>query len=93
MSLKDVLRLFSLETLDTRFFVPATTPVKEALEDAALDPAKPLPVQNGRTKGKGSEGNIQPSRWNTPEFYFYYFVHIVCVPLMFKAVYDVSKGL
>lgn len=86
---KDLTRLFSLETLDTRFIIPATAPPREALEAAALDPANPLPVQDDR---KASTDHVQPSKWNTSEFYFYYLVILVCVPLMFKAVIDVSKG-
>jgi hypothetical protein len=92
MSFHDLRQLFALETLDTRFFVPANTPPKEALEDAALDPARPLPVQNGRTKGRGQEENVQPSRWRTPEYYFYCVFIAVAVSLMSKTVFDVSKG-
>lgn len=31
-----------------------------------------------------------PSKWATPEFFLYYVVFVVAVPLMFKSVYDVS---
>jgi protein-cysteine N-palmitoyltransferase HHAT len=92
MSLHDLRKLFSLETLDTRFVVPATASPKEALEQAALDPANPLPVQSGGFKSKDSIDNVQPPRWNTPEFYLYYLVFLICIPLMFKSVLDVSKG-
>lgn len=85
-------QLYSLDTLDTRFVVPATAPPREALELAELDPARPLPVRNGQVKSRESEETIQPPRWNTPEFYFYYLVFAVCIPLMFKSVIDVSKG-
>ena len=93
MSLQDLLQLFKLETLDTRFYIAATAPPKEALQEAALDPAKPVPVQDGRSKGSSPADDVQPSRWNTPEFYFYALVHVICVPLMVKSVYDVSKGI
>lgn len=33
----------------------------------------------------------QPSKWNTPEYYFYYFCHVVMPIVMAKAVYDVSQ--
>jgi hypothetical protein len=92
ITLHDLLRLFSLEVLDTRFFIPAKATPKEALEEVALDPAKPLSVQNGRSKDGYPADGVQPSRWNTPEFYLYYLVHLICVPLMFKSVLDVSKG-
>jgi hypothetical protein len=92
MSLNALGKLFSLETLDTRFIVPATAPPKEALEQAAVDPANPLPVQNGRSKGRGSIDDVQPSRWNTPEFYIYYVSIGLSVFFMCKSVIDVSKG-
>jgi hypothetical protein len=92
MSFSDLKNLFSLETLDTRFVVPANAPPKEALEEAAVDPAGALPVRHDRSKGKTPTEFAQPSLWNTPEFYFYYLVFAICVPLMFKAVVDVSRG-
>lgn len=36
-------------------------------------------------------GLVQPSRWNTLEFYFYYFVFITVIPYMFWITYDVSR--
>ena len=92
INLHDLRKLFSLETLDTRFIVPANAPPKEALEQAAIDPANPLPIQNGHSRNKSSGDDVHPSRWNTPEFYVYYVVIGICVPLMFKSVLDVSKG-
>ncbi|KAG9302851.1 hypothetical protein G9A89_009628 [Geosiphon pyriformis] len=38
-----------------------------------------------------SNSKIHPSRWNTLEFYFYYAVFIICVPMMFKIAIDLSK--
>jgi hypothetical protein len=92
MALKFVRQLYSLDTLDTRFIVPATAPPKEALEDAKLDPAGPIPIQDSRGKTRNGGDNVPPSRWNTPEFYFYYVAIICSVFFMFKAVLDVSKG-
>ena len=92
MALKFIRQLYSLDTLDTRFIVPATAPPKEALEDAKLDSAGLVTVQDGREKSRNGEDNVQPSRWNTPEFYFYYVAIICSVFFMFKAVLDVSKG-
>ncbi|KAF1843622.1 glycerol:H+ symporter-like protein [Cucurbitaria berberidis CBS 394.84] len=91
MALRFFRQLYSLDTLDTRFVVPATTPPKEALEEAKLDPAGPLPVQNGKGKSKDVGDNIQPPRWNTAEFYFYSVAVLIAVALMFKLVLDVSK--
>jgi len=93
MALKFIRQLYSLDTLDTRFIVPATAPPKEALEEAKLDPVGPLPVKDGRDGNKRGESNVEPSRWNTPEFYFYYVVILASVFFMFKSVLDVSQGL
>jgi hypothetical protein len=93
MALRFVRQLYSLDTLDTRFIVPATAPPKEALDDAKLDPAGPLPVQGGKEKSRDTYENVQPPRWNTPEFYFYYVVFAVSISLMFKSVLDVSHGV
>ncbi|MCJ1474135.1 glycerol transporter [Lambiella insularis] len=92
--LEHVRRLYSLDTLDTRF----TTHAKPSPNATApqLDPAKPSPneaekisrLNNGDRAGKDG---ASPPLWRTPEFFLYYLVFLVCVPLMFKAVYDVSK--
>ncbi|KAF2001005.1 MBOAT-domain-containing protein [Amniculicola lignicola CBS 123094] len=86
-------QLYSLDTLDTRFVVPATAPPKEALEDAELDPAGPLPVQNGRPRGPRPLESGQPSKWNTPEFYAYLSLVACCVVFMFWKVLEVSTEL
>lgn len=79
-------RLYSLDTLDTRLTTSSTTPIKTAISDSTRDP----------TAGKDARAQeiasrAQPSKWNTPEFYFYYFVFITVVPMMFKTVIDVSQ--
>jgi hypothetical protein len=92
MALQFFRQLYSLDTLDTRFVVPATAPPKEALRDAELDPAGPLPTQDGRDKGRSVGDNVQPSRWNTPEFYVYYVSISASIFMMFKLVGECSKG-
>lgn len=92
MALKFVRQLYSLDTLDTRFIVPATASPKEALHEAQLDPAGPLPVQNGKDKGRELTDGVQAPRWNTLEFYFYYVSIGLSVIFMFKGVLDVSQG-
>ncbi|KAE8831329.1 hypothetical protein HRS9122_08919 [Pyrenophora teres f. teres] len=91
MALKLLRQLYSLDTLDTRFVVPATAPPKEALEEAKLDPAGAVPVQTGKDKSKNSGDNVQQPLWNTPEYYFYYVSIALSVFFMFKLVLDVSK--
>jgi hypothetical protein len=92
MALQFFRQLYSLDTLDTRFIVPATAPPKEALKEAELDPAGPLPTHDGRGKGKGGDGNVQLPRWNTPEFYVYYVSISASIFMMFKLVLQVSQG-
>ncbi|KAF7565492.1 DltB, membrane protein D-alanine export [Pyrenophora tritici-repentis] len=92
MALKLLRQLYSLDTLDTRFVVPATAPPKEALEEAKLDPAGPVPVQTGNGKSRNTGDNVQPPLWNTPEYYFYYVSIALSVFFMFKLVLDVSKA-
>ncbi|KAL8969969.1 MAG: hypothetical protein Q9183_001745, partial [Haloplaca sp. 2 TL-2023] len=92
-------RLFSLDTLDTRFTPSswAHPPGSNAVLTSRLDPAKPLPgidtqdaaPKTGRSEERG-RADAQPSRWITPEFFLYYTVIGVAVPLMCKSVYDVS---
>ncbi len=78
-------QLYSLDTLDTRFTTSLRTPFKAANADPAQAPGLQKDVSQQLPAG------ASPSRWRTPEFYFYALVHLVAVPLMFKAVVDVSK--
>jgi hypothetical protein len=80
MALQYIRQLYSLDTLDTRFVIPATAPPKEALD------------KNGRDKSRNHGDHGQPARWNTSEFYFYYVVISASVFVMFKSVIDVSKS-
>ncbi|GAB7361388.1 hypothetical protein MBLNU230_g1441t1 [Neophaeotheca triangularis] len=87
-------RMFSLDTLDTRLTTSTRSSPKDQDQDqnASLADSK-LPAQ--QVLGKAGQAQpipgTQPSKWNTPEFYFYYFCFITIPPLMFKAVYDVSQ--
>ncbi|KAH7138337.1 glycerol:H+ symporter-like protein [Dendryphion nanum] len=90
MSLTDLRHLFSLDTLDTRFFIPATAPPKEALEDAELNSAKSIPSRSSQSRDSSSRITAQPSLFNTYEFYLYFAIIFAAVPLMIKSVVDVS---
>jgi hypothetical protein len=92
MALSYLRQLYSLDTLDTRFVVPATVPPKEALEEANVDPANPLPVSDGKDKSRSGANSVQPPRWKTNEFYFYYLAISASVFFMFKLVLECSKG-
>ena len=69
-------RVYSLDTLDTRFTSTANTDSRRPKDARA----------NAIAQG------ASPSLWRTPEFFIYYVFFIVLVPLMFKTVYDASKG-
>ena len=83
-------RLYSLDTLDTRFTTSSKTP------PSRIDPARPSPDEALYRKKSKSEaddivkGASQP-RWTSPEFLYHGLVVFVAVPLMFKTAYDVSK--
>jgi len=85
-------QLYSLDTLDTRFVVPATVPPKEALEAARFDSAETSTAQNGRSKGRKPLEGAQPARWRTLEFYFYFVSVGYSIWFMVTSVYGVSKG-
>ncbi|ORX62945.1 glycerol uptake protein 1 [Hesseltinella vesiculosa] len=48
------------------------------------------PLGSHMSSGKSAVA-AQPSRWNTPEFYFYYVVFVFMVPYMFYVAHGVSK--
>ncbi|THW71295.1 glycerol:H+ symporter-like protein [Aureobasidium pullulans] len=83
-------KLYSLDTLDTRFTTSTKTPHKLTPEDSIAD--SKLPAQQILQPGKEqSLPGTQPSKWNTPEFYFYYICFLTIPVFMVKAVYDVSQ--
>ena len=85
-------RLFSVDTLDTRFTTSSKTP------PSRIDSARPSPAEAGfKSSGQGRNGGediasgASPPRWKSPEFIYHGLVFLVAVPLMFKTVYQVSK--
>lgn len=85
-------KLYSLDTLDTRFTSSSKTPPKAGQHDESIADAK-LPAQSVLSSSQTSKAlaDAQPSKWNTPEFYLYYLVFLTVPFLMVKSVYDVSK--
>ncbi|KAG9950548.1 glycerol:H+ symporter-like protein, partial [Aureobasidium melanogenum] len=83
-------KLYSLDTLDTRFTTSTKTPHKLTTEDSIANSklhAQQV-IQSGKTQPLPGS---QPSKWNTPEFYFYYLCFLTIPIFMIKAVYDVSQ--
>ena len=85
--LQDVGRLYSVETLDTRFTTSLSTP------SSHIDSAKPQRGETlaGRNNSQKQNSAPSPSRWKTPEFLYHYIVFLVVVPWMFYTVFDVSQ--
>lgn len=80
-------RLYSLDTLDTRFTATAIIPANaNSNSNSDTRPA----AKDARANSIAQ--NARASLWRTPEFFIYYLFFIILVPLMFKTVIDASKG-
>jgi hypothetical protein len=83
--------IYALDTIDTRFAGSS----KSKSVDPRISPAVPNSpkglIRDVRAKTDNGQPVAQPSKWNTPEFYVYYFVFIITVPYMFWIAYDVSR--
>ena len=80
-------KLYSVETLDTRFTPSPRTP------SSLIDPARPSP-REVKSSGDGSQKQLNggsPPKWKTKEFAVHGLVFLVAVPLMFFTVYQVSQ--
>ena len=88
--------IYALDTIDTRFTSSSATPYK-AVVDARISSAAAASKRDDSITGVGVKTDhsgrpiAQPSKWKTPEFYFYYFIFIITVPYMFWVAYDVSR--
>jgi hypothetical protein len=88
--------IYALDTIDTRFTSSSLTPYKFIVDDRA-NSATANANRNDSIPGVGIKTDhsgrpvAQPSKWRTPEFYFYYFIFIITVPYMFWIAYDVSR--
>lgn len=89
-------RLYSLDTLDTRFTVSAIAPLGKTSSDHGVTVDKPAPSAAGvPAKRQGEELPVgsQPSKWATPEYILYYVVIAIAVPSMFGIAINVSQGI
>lgn len=88
--------IYALDTIDTRFTNSSRTPYQDVVdsrfENASYNARRDdsVPGAGGKTDYSGRPV-AQPSKWRTPEFYFYYFVFLTIVPYMFWIAYDVSR--
>ncbi|KAJ5928849.1 Glycerol uptake protein 1 [Penicillium verhagenii] len=72
-------RIYSLDTLDTRF------------TSSAINTADTRPTSAKDARAHAIAQNARAPLWRTPEFFIYYLFFIFLVPLMFKTVVDASK--
>lgn len=93
-----VKRLFSLDTLDTRFSNPSKSHSSNVtneplLSDPSQSPSNHVSHEFQSQKSETIQYNdgSSMSRWKSSEFKFYAVVFLVAIPLMFKSVYDVSN--
>ncbi|OLN84313.1 Glycerol uptake protein 1 [Colletotrichum chlorophyti] len=82
--LKFLRGVYDLDNLDTRFTNASSVPYRTVVE-ARNDPAQ------SREPPSKVQSRARPSKWNTPEFYFYLLFIAVVVPYMFLVAYEVSK--
>ncbi|GKT43153.1 glycerol uptake protein 1 [Colletotrichum spaethianum] len=77
--------IYDLDNLDTRFTNASSVPYKTVVE-ARADPAHSKePPAKARVRA-------QPSKWNTPEYWFYVIFIGGIVPYMFWIAYEVSRS-
>ncbi|KUJ24606.1 glycerol:H+ symporter-like protein [Mollisia scopiformis] len=88
--------IYALDTIDTRFTSSSSTPYRATI-DARNEFPNAYSKRDDSVPGAGVKTDYsgrpiaQPSKWKTPEFYFYYVVFIITVPYMFWVAYDVSR--
>lgn len=78
-------RLYSLDTLDTRLTTSFTTPPKAAAGHTRAPSARDA-------RAIAIARNAPPPKWRTFEFYIYYVIFLIAVPLMFITAIGVSQG-
>lgn len=90
--LQHIRRLYSLDTLDARFTASKSSSLKNlgagrhTTRSSGVAPAGDIAAGEA-TRSSG----ISASLWATTEFYVYYVVFIVAIPLMFKVANEVSN--
>ncbi|KAF3936778.1 hypothetical protein ABW19_dt0203034 [Dactylella cylindrospora] len=83
MSVTSFRYLFTPEVLDGRL-------VSDISDNPPKDTTSKRDDRAGDSTGKSKR--TSPPRWQTVEYFIYYAVFIIVVPMMFKAAYDISKA-
>lgn len=82
-------RLYSLDTLDTRFTASRSSSLKDP--GAGRRTARVVAAGDIAAGEATKISGISASLWETTEFYVYYIIFIVVIPLMFKVAIEVSN--
>ena len=90
--LQQIRKLYSLETLDTRFTASKSSSSKDLGpgRQVARSPDGAL-AGNITTRNEARTSGASVSLWATTEFYVYYVVFLLAIPLMFKVANEVSN--
>jgi protein-cysteine N-palmitoyltransferase HHAT len=83
-------KLYSLDTLDTRLTTSTHTPLTAASNESE---EKSTSERGVETNAANLPPGVLPSKWRTPEFYFYYAVFLFVIPQMFRSVMNVSQRM
>lgn len=78
--------IYDLDTLDTRFTNPSSTPYK-----TVIDARKDADIKSSKQRAALWASAGQPAKWKTPEFVFYVVFLTIMIPYMFYIAYDASK--
>ncbi|KAF8533912.1 glycerol:H+ symporter [Trichophaea hybrida] len=83
--------VFSLDTLDYRLTANTARSSSPPKNRTAPSTSGSPSATNESAQSRQTQEESQPSKWKTPEFFLYYLVFGVVVPIMFKIANDVSQ--
>ncbi|PKS12774.1 hypothetical protein jhhlp_000985 [Lomentospora prolificans] len=76
--------VYDVSTLDTRFTTPSSVPYRTVVE------SKHDPLAKDYTAGV--KAKAQPSKWRSPEFFVYFLVFMIVIPMMIWIPFSVSRS-
>ena len=87
-----VKRMYSLDTLDTRFTTSSKVPLRPERDGAIADVKLPAQaILQSKAEHRASPAT-QPPKWKTLEFYLYYLIMVFVSFLLVKCMYEMSQG-
>jgi hypothetical protein len=85
--------VFSLDTLDYRLTTNTARSSSPPKNRSVPSLSGPPSAASESAQSRQTREESQPSKWKSPEFFLYYLVFVVVVPMMFKVANDVSQGV